>query len=85
MNCQIPDCERDALNGETFCGFHGGRIHFTNRRCYCDACIAEREAERQAEPMLRLVRQVAEINRCYGDEPLMRVDMVDERIAAMAA
>lgn len=54
MDCQIPDCERDAMNGEAFCGFHGGRIHFTHRRCFCDTCIAEREAEHQAEPMLRL-------------------------------
>lgn len=81
MDCQIPDCERDALNGEAFCGFHGGRIHFVNRQCFCDTCIAEREAEHQAEPILRLV----ELRRVYSDDVPLLKDIESDFFAALAA
>ncbi len=81
MDCQIPGCERDALNGETFCGFHGGRIHFTNRRCFCDACITERKAEHQTEPMLRLLQ----LRKTYSDDVLLMMDIQDDFLAALAA
>ena len=44
------------------CKTHTSKCHYTNCFCHCDACVAEREAERQAEPMARLWHNQSELN-----------------------
>lgn len=84
MACLFPECEREPAADYPACSAHAKQMHFPHRHD-CKHCLALAEAERLTEPMLRLVGQVEEINRCYSDEPVMRADFIDERIAAIAA
>ena len=47
--------------------------HFPYRRT-CLHCVAQAEAERQVEPLLRVVEMV----RSNGDVPILLADMLDE-------
>lgn len=80
-----PRCEGDNLTDLPVCPSCAAVVHFLHRVCACADCRSEREqAERFAEPVLRLVKPgyVAEIRRVYADDAVLLPDMLGELEAA---
>jgi len=73
-------CENENLRDYPLCDGCARAFHFPHRST-CLHCVAAQEAERQAEPMLRLL----ELRRAYSDDVPLLMDMQSDLQAAMAA
>lgn len=76
-------CGDDKLTDYPVCPACATRWHFPHR-AVCLHCEHKREAEKAARTfglMLRLVAQLQHADRQFADEPILRADFKDDRMA----